>query len=265
MSRVAMTQAVAADYADAMLVARRAKRILGFFLWLILIIQLAIFFTARYVPAVRFHADVTSANSESKSTNVVVLTHQAGDSGTGRELYAPIFEHVIDATDVLGVVLGIVLPVILLLIIFVMLVGRLVGVAHMTSAFCWSIVFLVVLFPWQALWNNNALPGQAWHAAAAQAAAVDSTATTRPSEADPQFFPEIRGFGALYTFDELRRHFDFPDSQIAAAVYGWGRFVALPVVELFILMMVLGKSRRGLRFALGESEVPVDLGPVANT
>src|ERR1039457_1587884 len=49
MTRVQMTQAVAADYADAMLVARRAKNVLFFFLILVLLIQLGVFVVVRYV------------------------------------------------------------------------------------------------------------------------------------------------------------------------------------------------------------------------
>ena len=63
MARVQMTQAVAADYADAMLVAKKAKTVLFFCLTLVLLIQLAVFFVVRYVPGMRVRGETTTADA----------------------------------------------------------------------------------------------------------------------------------------------------------------------------------------------------------
>jgi hypothetical protein len=141
--------------------------------------------------------------------------------------------------------LPLVLSVVLLLILGIMLVGRLVGVSHVTGAFCWSIVFIVMLIPWQSLFSTpvNASPG----------AAGGATADVR----------DVRIPGVLYTYPELVQNYDFDSndwkSNSPAIILHWARFAGFPVVALIILLMVQGRSGRGLRFALGEADVPVDL------
>jgi hypothetical protein len=244
-----MTQAVAADYADAMLVARRAKNTLFLLLALILLIQMGVFFVVRYVPNVKIHAEVTTT-SDVNTSSATLLERNAGG------VWSPLLEQVIAGTDFLGVLFSMVLPVILLLVITIMLVGRLVGVSHVTSAFCWSIVFLVLLFPWQSLLNSHV------HAMAAPMS--DSLATTRPSEQAlvVEEAPDVRIPGVLYTFPELRRNYSFASSPLKpAAILGWGRFVGVPIIELILLLIVQGRSSRGLRFALGEAELPMEMTP----
>ncbi len=215
MTRLPMTQAVAADYADAMLVARRAKNVLGFFLTLILLTQIGVFFTARFVPSVKVRTDVTTTSSPTgSSTSVTLLEHKTSDTGERRQLWSPILEQVIDVSDFVGVVLAIVLPIILLLVLTIMLVGRLVGVSHVTSAFCWSILFLLLLFPWQSLLNRDV------HT---EAVISSGPPATLPADAEmPNVTPDVRFPGTLYTFPELRRHYDFPNNPIPVAILGWG-------------------------------------------
>jgi hypothetical protein len=44
----------------------------------------------------------------------------------------------------------------------------------------------------------------------------------------------------------------------------WARFAGFPLLALLLLLMVQAKSSRGLKFALGESEVQVEVtGPAA--
>ncbi len=136
------TLAVAADYADAMIAARRAKSWLFLILLLILLLQIGIFVLARFVPAIQITANVTTATTTATTPTLSVLP--------------PLFQQLVAGTDFLGFTLTIVLAVMLLLILTIMLVGRLVGVAHVTSAFVWCIFLLVLLFPWQTLLNSNA-------------------------------------------------------------------------------------------------------------
>jgi hypothetical protein len=246
MTRTTMTQAVAADYADAMLVARRAKNALFLFLALILLIQITMFFVARYVHSIHLHADATSSASADattrSSTDVTVVEHPTGGSS---RLASPAFEYVIALTDYGGVVLPIVLSIVLLLIITIMLVGRLVGVSHVTSAFCWSVLLMVLLFPWQALLNSQFITG------------APSMTATPGMTAPPYESTDIRIPGVLYTWPELSHDYKFENAPLGVAILKWARFVGFPVLALIILLLIQGRSSRGLRFALGESEVQV--------
>lgn len=254
MTRVPMTQAVAADYADAMLVARKAKNVLVLLLLLILLIQLGVFFIVKYVPSVRIRADAAIGASQVADESVSGAATQESKPSEGAapgRFWAPALEELIAATDFLGVIFSFVLPIILLLVLTIMLVGRLVGVSHVTSAFCISIVFLVFLFPWQSLLNGQA------HTAAIVSPLV---APNSPGVwARVQDIPDVRIPGTLYTFPELRRNFDFKNTDIRYAILGWGRFVGFPIVELVLLLVIQARSRRGLRLALGEADVPIDV------
>lgn len=269
MTRIPMTQAVAADYADAMLVGRRAKNVLFLLLALVLLIQLAMFFVARYVPSARFHADVVTRNAQnasgdSTSSKTVSVVERQPTAGGGSRLSAPILEYITAVTDYVGVLFSIVLAIVLLLIITIMLVGRLVGVAHVTGAFCWSVLFLVLLFPWQALLNSQ-------YATRVGTGAVATTSTGGSGAATPVTgateAPDVRIPGVLYTYPELRRDYDFSNANTWVAVLKWARFVGFPILALIILLIVQGRSSRGLRFALGEADVPIEVvppGTVAN-
>jgi hypothetical protein len=124
-----MTQsaiATAADYADAMLTARRAKNILWGLTFFMLVGELALFFLARYKfdPAV-----------DTKQTDWL--------------------KYLVGGIDFLGVMTPAVLSIVLLLIVSIMLVGRLIGVSRLVSAFLWCVVLAFLLFPWQAFLANQ--------------------------------------------------------------------------------------------------------------
>ncbi|HEX4797489.1 MAG TPA: hypothetical protein VH370_27090 [Humisphaera sp.] len=230
------TLAVAADYADAMLVARRAKNVLFLLLSIILLAQMGIFFAARYAHNLPFRpGETTSTTSTSTGLRSVLF-----------------FEWFTDVANFAGVVLPIVLAIVLVLIVTIMLVGRLVGVSHVTSAFCWSIVLALLLFPWQSLLNSRVLQ-------AASEVYTGKTPTTHPADSAP--VPDIRPPGALYTWPELIRDYDFPSDQNQWNALKWIRFVGYPFVMLVILFMVQARSSRGLRFALGEAELHIDVTP----
>jgi hypothetical protein len=126
-----MTQsaiATAADYADAMLTARKAKQIIWTILVGMICVQIGCFFLARY------RIDPTVA---SRTTDILRC--------------------VTAVIDFLGMALVIVLAIVLLLIVVIMLVGRLIGVSRVVSAFLWCSVLAVLLFPWQAFLMNQTL------------------------------------------------------------------------------------------------------------
>lgn len=115
-----------ADYADALLVARKAKNALVGIILFMLVFQLGLFFAARY----KIQID--------------------GDSQT-----LDLLKYLVGLTDFLGVVLPLILAFILALIAIVMLQGRLLGVSWVMSAFVGCVVLMVLLFPWQAFLMNQ--------------------------------------------------------------------------------------------------------------
>jgi hypothetical protein len=248
--------AVAADYADAMLVARRAKNWLFLLLLLALLVQIGIFFVARFVPTAHLTATIQTAGA---ATAVV------GEQRTA----APLIRWLIAMTDFLGIAMVIILAIVLLLIVGIMLVGRLVGVTHVTAAFVWCIVLAVLLLPWQTLLNSDTrtirlLKDWRGHSAgelistdgSSAAALIDVGAADNAAGFAATTVPDVRVPGVLYTWPELARDYDFSNTNTKLAILKWTRFVGFPVLALIMLMTIQVRSSRGLRYALGESEMP---------
>ena len=127
--------AIAADYADALLVARRWQRLLILFLVVVVLAQLAVFFTAHFAPGVLNGAAVTA------STRPGVAGQPTPD----------FFHYLTAATLFAGMIAAILLTLTLFLTIHIMLVGRLIGVRDVTRALVLSFVLLFLLLPWQTL------------------------------------------------------------------------------------------------------------------
>jgi hypothetical protein len=216
--------ATAADYADAMLTARRAKNVLILLLLLALLIQLALFFTARYSNL------IVPTGEPVVATQPVIEPGDAPAPAGQAQRWQDVFHYVLGGTVFLGVTLTIVLALVLLLIVSIMLVGRLIGVARTTSAFIWCLVLLVLIFPWQAFLRDHMFESR-------------------------EFFVP----GILYTWDELLLFAKFPERwDMTAEGAGrtflhWVRFAAFPVVGLILLLVIQAKSNRGMREALGET------------
>lgn len=138
---MADTIATAADYADAMMTARRAKNWLFLILLLMLLVQLSLFFVARYTNLI-IPADPPVAATTEPATRPAVST------GVDK------LHYISGVSTFLGTILPPLLAAVLLLIVNIMLIGRLIGVARVTSAFVWCLVLVVLLFPWQAFLNN---------------------------------------------------------------------------------------------------------------
>ena len=263
------TLAVAADYADALMTARRAKNWLFILLLLILVLQLALFLLVRFNvvklsdrPGIA-HTDARTAVGDTRTASADAPTTDATPAPTPTAdrtspvaatttyrstTVAAILRYVVPATDYLGMIFVIVLSIVLLLLVMIMLVGRLIGVAHMTGAFLWSVFLIVFLFPWQALLIT--------HENYPTYRSENGEVTAR--YVGPQ--PAFKVPGVLYTWREFEADHDFPPRPFwPGAFMKWGRYVAFPVLALVILMMVQTKSSRGLRFALGEADVHIDV------
>lgn len=210
--------ATAADYADALICARRAKNWLFLLILLILLVQLAIFFLWRY--------DVFSRPAppavQKAATRVaqVATTAPAVASSTTQDLAESFCQYLTGLADFAGIVLAIVLALVTLLIVQIMLVGRLIGVGRVTGAFIWTLVLCVLLFPWQAFLGAYAFK-----------------------------IP-----GVLYTWQELITNARFHNLTLPETILHWARFVGFPIVALILLLAIQVKSTRGLRQALGEAE-----------
>src|SRR2546427_11344690 len=139
--------AIAADYADAMLTARRARN------WIfagLLLAQLCLFalFCVVHFSKVLDAQVLASPTASTQPASTTTTTQPATPLRSGQFLH-----FCVGSADFAGIVLALVLAIILLLIVCIMLVGRLIGVSHVVSAFVWCLVLVALLFPWQAFLN----------------------------------------------------------------------------------------------------------------
>lgn len=237
--------ATAADYADAMMSARRAKNWLFILLLLTLVGQVGIFLMVRYEPAVQrtvAGADRIVPATQPESAGAAATTTQSLAVAEMPPVVQPSvpvrapepasragLRYLVGFSTFLGLVFTVLLGCVLLLIVLIMLVGRLIGVSRLTSAFIWCVILGFMLFPWQAFLNWRDLDR------------------------------EMRIPGVLYTYQELTesrvtdRALDWNHQAML-----WSRFVVFPVVALILLLMIQAKGSRGLRLALGESEIEHD-------
>lgn len=209
--------ATAADYSEALGVARRAKSLLALLILVMLVAQIATFLLIRY--------NIVPVNAPADS---ITVTAPAATQPTDR--WADVMHYLTGVTILGGISLSIVLAATLLLIDHIMLVGRLIGVGKVTSAFLWTLILIVFLFPWQAFMGNAGLVHADW-----------------------------RIPGVLWTWDEMipRVHFvsTLAGGQWAETILSWFRFVGAPAVAGIIVLAIQLKSNRGLRMALGEDEL----------
>ncbi len=128
------TFATAADYADALLTARRFKTTLVLVILFTLLLQIALFFLARFdiLPVPR-------------------------DGQTAKPLMTMLLQYLTVAGTFAGLISTLVLSMVLLLIAMIMLVGRLIGVGRVVKAYVWTVILLALLFPWQAVYVNPTL------------------------------------------------------------------------------------------------------------
>ena len=227
-----MTQtsiATSADYADALLVARRGKHLIFLLLLLMLLGQIAIFFVARYTNVLPAPATMTipvavtpAPTTDVAATQPVAVIVPAAPTPTPTRT-ALALNYFTSAMTFFGMVLPILLAFDLLLILNIMLVGRLLGLARTTSAFLWCLLLILLMFPIQAFFGGSTDP------------------------------TDFRLPGLLYTWDELVRFAKFPTDDLHVAILKWTRFLGAPLLAIVLLAAVQIKSNRGLRQALGEA------------
>jgi hypothetical protein len=259
MTRITTTPlAVSADYHDALVTARRAKNWLFLLLLLGILAQIAVFCLARFTDVVRVRP---GAEPQVKVPDVDIEKSRVAEPSSTTTTTAPVETETKRTVDVdtkvvaggaiawavncilyLGTVFSIVMAIVVLLIVLIMLVGRLIGVSHTTSAFIWAVILAVLVFPWQLFYGPET--------------SREATATTTEHNID---LDDFRVPGVLYTWGELSQGLDFEKGFGKVAVLRYARFIGFPVVALILLFMVQAKSGRGVKYALGEAEVHVDV------
>ncbi len=211
--------AARADYADAILIARRAKNWLFFVLIVVLIGQIGLFFAVRQTD---FLASAMVTGS---------ATPAAQPSAGARVL-----QYLVSLSGFAGLIASGLLCVVTALLVKIMLTARTLGAAKLTSAFVRATLLALLLFPWQAI-----LAGP--------------TISTPPDAVRTDFkLP-----GVLYTWSELihpQLGAKFSSAEIPTEykVLRWARFVGFPAVAVLILLSVQVKSSKGIKDALGEDE-----------
>ncbi|MDB5297387.1 MAG: hypothetical protein JWO31_3370 [Phycisphaerales bacterium] len=267
MMRSSTPLAVAADYADALMTARRAKNLLFLLLLVMILLQLASFFLARFgvvrlgtapvasstvmaPPAAADPATQPAAVADAAATQPSTLVTQPVAPATGRDVEM-LVRYVIPLTTFGAVALSIVMAVVMLLLVTIMLVGRLIGVSSVTGAFIWGVLLVVLLVPWQTFLIQSG----------------DYAVAGSPAGVSEQ--PAFKWPGATYTYAELKRDYakKFDPAAKAGepaaiwpnAVWFWGRYVGMPALALLLLLTVQFKSGRGLRYALGEADINVEV------
>lgn len=218
--------AASADYHDALVVARRAKNWLFLLLLLGLLVQIAIFFL------VRFNVIKLGLSPDSAATTLPASDKPAG----------AVVAWAVNSIVYLGSVLSIVMTIVMLLLVLILLMGRLLGVSNATSAFVWAVVLAVLLFPWQLFYGPDT--------------ARDAMSTAVEHRID---IDDFRVPGVLYTWGELAQGAGFEKSFNSVAFLRYARFAGFPVVALVLLFVVQAKSSRGVKYALGESDMRMDV------
>jgi hypothetical protein len=220
------TLVASADYHDALVVARRAKNWLFLLLLLGLLAQIVIFFLVRF--------DVIKLGLSSGS---LATTMPASDKPAGAAV-----AWAVNSIVYLGSVFSIVMSIVMLLLVLVLLMGRLLGVSNATSAFVWAVVLAVLLFPWQLFYGPET------------ARVTTSTGSEHRINID-----DFRVPGVLYTWGELVQGVDFEKKFNSVAFLRYARFAGFPIVAIVLLFMVQAKSSRGVKYALGEADMRVDV------
>lgn len=210
--------ATAADYSEAMSVVRRAKSVLVLLILLMLVLQIAVFFMARYEA---FPISTWGLSASDSTTQPVT---------TGSDRLTDVMHYVTGVTLLGGIGLGIVLAMVLMIILHIMLVGRLIGVSKVASSLVWCLILVVFLFPWQTFMNNAGL-----------------------TQTDFRVPGVLWTWGELV--QRYRFPNDFSAEGWATTILSWFRFVGAPLVAVVLTLMIQLKSNRGIKMAMGEDEV----------
>ena len=118
-----------------------------------LLVQMAVFFIAKYTDVLNKSGILPTTTSSVAITSPTTMSVAVPTTMTSNDYGSRNLDYMQYATGLavfLGLTFSILLAMVLWLIVKIMLVGRLIGVSRLTSAFIWSLVIVLLLFPWQA-------------------------------------------------------------------------------------------------------------------
>ena len=229
------TLVAAADYADALTVARRVRLGVCLGLWFVLGTGLTLFFLLRYTAATR-----------------ALLTAPA-DHVAGRA----VLEYLVGLLDYAALILPLVLIGATAATLGVQVAARTVGAGPTTSSLAWALLLAVMLFPWQAVLNNPSI--NADDRADAIGMKVPGVVYTWAEVSHPSqgaTFAEVTGRvpGAPPSEGPV------PPTGVerAAAVLHWARYVGFPALAMVIVGLAHAAGERGLRRSFGADPAAVD-------
>jgi len=214
--------ATAADYADALLTARRSKNVIALLLLLLVLLQLAVFLSLKFWIGPEGVEKLLAVGSPATQVVAELTTKPASPPPL-----VDLFKYVSSASMLLGLILSVLLSLSLLLIAHIMLVGRLIGVSSVISSVVLSLLLMLILFPWQTLLVTQNLSNGNF------------------------VFP-----GVFYSWSEVAaRAHSTPANALEQVLY-WARFVGWPMLAILLVLRIQIRSGRGLRQALGEDVMP---------
>jgi hypothetical protein len=218
------TLASSADYADALLIARKAKNIALIIVFLMLVGQITLFFAWKYnyiapTPPIAQTAPPTTLSTTQPALETPSI---AAPTPQNPQLLA---HYLLSLTSFIALLASIVTLVDLLLILNIQLIGRLLGTASLFKSFFLMLVLTLMLFPWQAFLNDANLSN------------VD-----------------FKIPGVLYSWTELKLNARFDGMGFWISTLRWMRFVGFPLVALLLLALVHFNSAKALRQSLGEEK-----------
>jgi hypothetical protein len=211
-----------ADYADALIAARRAKFTLFIVLTVAIVIQLVLFYFLRY-------PNVTHAPAGIKATPQAIINER--------------MQYAIGLLDFAGLVGSILFSLTILLLLHIQLAARVLGVARVTSSFILSLLIALLMFPWQAVLNNPAINYDKVQNEIGMK--IPGVLYTWAEVSNPKI-------GATFVIDP---------ADWSGNLLHWARYVGFPLVTLILLAVAQIRSSRGIRQSLsgqpGTATTPV--------
>ena len=217
----------AADPAEALAAARRAKTTLCTLLFFVLGTVLTLFFLLRYVPSMR--------------------PLVAGPTPVPPDSRAAVLQYAVGLLDMAALVLPLVLVVMVGATLLVQVAAGAAGTGRTVSALGWAVLLAVLLFPWQAVLNNPAInPDPRANAIGMKLPGVVCT------------WAELSHPTQGATFAEL----NVPGTDKLAAGLHWARYALFPLLAMIVVGLVHTKTERGLRQSFGTDVVVDESGDV---
>ena len=235
---------IAPEYAAAFKSAQTAKNICLFAIFVALGLALAAMFMIRFVGVLDPLEGRRVASAQTDTAVVKAKTPATMPATAPRTpLQAPALSEsaigqavmwresltwVMDATKALAPIICVLLVLALLLAVMLSLVGRLGGMAGLASALFWSLVLLILLTPWQHIFQGRFACGAMY----SLAELIDQTRMIEPA------------WGATEV------------SLLSRSIY-YVRFLGLPVLTLLVWITVL------VKFAIGKHRMVLPAGIIS--